>query len=46
VKSTKILWSPPISCIVELNEIKVNENHEIFEVHGQNEYPRRRTLII
>ena len=29
----------------ELNEIKINENYEIFEVHGQNENPRRRTLI-
>jgi len=29
----------------ELNEIKMNENNQIFEVAGQNENPRRRTLI-
>ena len=28
----------------ELNEIQINENHEIFEVPGQNENPRRRTF--
>ena len=29
----------------ELNEIKINENNEIFEVPGLNENPRRRTLF-
>ena len=29
----------------ELNEIQINENNQIFEVSGQNENPRRRTLI-
>jgi hypothetical protein len=29
----------------ELNEIKINENNQIFEVPVQNENPRRRTLI-
>ena len=29
----------------ELNVITINENHEIFEVPGQNENPRRRTVI-
>jgi hypothetical protein len=29
----------------ELNEIKINENNQIFEVSGQNENPRRRALI-
>jgi hypothetical protein len=29
----------------ELNEIKINENDEIFEVPGLNENPRRRTLF-
>ena len=28
----------------ELNEIQINENHEIFEVPGQNENPRRGTF--
>jgi hypothetical protein len=30
----------------ELNEIKINENNEIFEVPGLNENPRRRTLFL
>jgi hypothetical protein len=29
----------------ELNEIKINQNNQIFEVPGQNENRRRRTLI-
>jgi hypothetical protein len=29
----------------ELNEIEINENNQIFAVPGQNENPRRRTLI-
>jgi hypothetical protein len=29
----------------ELNEIKINDDHEIFEVLGQMEIPRRRTNI-
>ena len=29
----------------ELNEIQINENNKIFEVPGQNENPRRQTLI-
>jgi hypothetical protein len=29
----------------ELNEIKIIENNRIFEVPGQNENLRRRTLI-
>ena len=29
----------------ELNEIKNNENNQIFEVPGQNENPRRGTLV-
>jgi hypothetical protein len=29
----------------ELNETKINENNQIFEVPGQIENPRRRTLI-
>jgi hypothetical protein len=29
----------------ELNEIKINENNQIFEVPVQNENPRRQTLI-
>ena len=28
----------------ELNDIKINDDHEIFEVLGQIEIPRRRTL--
>ena len=28
----------------ELNEIKINDYHEIFEVPGQNDNPRQRTL--
>jgi len=28
----------------ELNEIKLNDNYEIFEVPEQNEIPRWRTL--
>ena len=28
----------------ELNEIKVNDDHEIFEVPAKNDKPRRRTL--
>ena len=29
----------------DLNEKKINENNQIFEVPGQIENPRRRTLI-
>ena len=29
----------------ELNEIKMNENNQMFEVAGQNENTRRRILI-
>jgi len=29
----------------ELNEIKINENNEIFEIPGQIENPRRQSLI-
>ena len=29
----------------ELNEIKINENNQIFEAPVQNENPRRQTLI-
>ena len=29
----------------ELNKIKIKENNHIFEVPGQNENPRWRTLI-
>jgi hypothetical protein len=28
----------------KLNKIKVNENHEIFEDHGQHENPRRKNM--
>jgi hypothetical protein len=29
----------------ELNEIKIDQNNQMFEVPGQNENQRRRTII-
>ena len=29
----------------ELNEIKIDQNNQMFEVPGQNENLRRRTLV-
>ena len=29
----------------ELKEIKIDQNNQMFEVPGQNENPRRRTII-